>query len=153
MDEDGNELHAPPPPVAPASFPDQDAQVSTPMDAASPQCPVCGRDFHRPQERNRHVQTYLPHWILCPFEGCVWRGNREYDLKVHWLIHAADKDPQLEDCIIYNPDPLVQAVLNRESTMEQAIAIALQAVRIRAQEPDKAGIWENEWGRRQKSLH
>src|SRR5258708_3622842 len=47
-------------------------------------CPVCKVTFYRAQERNQHVESYLPHSILCPFRGCVWMGHRQMDFKGHW---------------------------------------------------------------------
>jgi len=151
MEEDASQEYAPLPPVMPAPSPNQAAQVGALADAP-PQCPLCGLNFHRRQERDRHVGTYLPHWLFCPFDHCPWRGNRPYDLKTHWSTTHADfgQDTQLEDCIIYNPDPLVQSVVSGESSIEWVRELALQAVKIQAPVLGKHDIWEGEWGRRQR---
>lgn len=151
MEEDASQGHAPLPPVMSAPFL---AQVGASADAP-PKCPLCGRNFIRRTERDRHVGTYLPHWIFCPLDCCSWRGNRAYDLKTHWLTTHADfgKDPQPDDCRIYNPDPLVQEVVSGESSIERVREIALQAVKIQAPVLGKHGVWEGEWGRKQKTPH
>jgi hypothetical protein len=151
MQEDANQGHAPPPLVLPASFPNPAAQLGTPTHA-SPRCPVCGRNFGRPQERNRHVRTHLPYWFFCPFERCSWRGDRPCSLRMHWsTTHASfGEAPKPKNCKIYNPDLLVRSVISGESPIEVAIAIALQAVESRAQGLNKVGIWADMWGRRQK---
>ena len=71
---------------------------------------------------------------------------------MHWsAIHADFGDaPRPKDCHIYNPGPLVQSVVSGESPIELVTAIALQAVNVRAPVLDKVGVWEGEWGRRQR---
>jgi hypothetical protein len=154
MPGDANAVHAPQSSFAPAPFPSQVAQVGVPIDA-SPRCPVCERSFGRLQERNRHVQTHMPLWLYCPSFGCSWRNDRPYALATHWTENHANfgEAPRPEDCKIYNPDPLVQSVISGELLIEEATEIALQAVRIRAQERNKDGIWEDEWGRGQRVGH
>ena len=51
---------------------------------------------------------------------------------------------------MYDPDPLVQSIISGESPVEEIIAIALQAVRTRAQELGRVDILEDEWGRGQR---
>jgi hypothetical protein len=109
-------------------------------------CPVCEQGFGRVQERNRHVRKHLPFWLYCPFFGCSWRNDRPYILATHWAENHAyfGEAPRPEDCRIYNPDPLVQSVISGELLIEEATEIALQEVRIRAQEQNKVGIWEGQ---------
>ena len=139
------------PSFTPTPFPSQVAQLGVPTDASS-LCPVCGQSFGRPAERNRHVRTHLPLWLYCPFLGCSWRGDRSYTLSTHWTEKHANfgEAPRPEDCKIYNPASLVQPVISGELVIEEATAIAVQAVRLRALEQDKVGIWEDEWGRGQR---
>jgi len=63
-------------------------EVNAQPNGASPSiplgCPVCQNTFPRVQERNRHVESHLPHSILCPFQGCTWTGRRKWDFKEHW---------------------------------------------------------------------
>jgi hypothetical protein len=154
MQEGANTVHASQPSPMPTPFPSQVAQVGAPTDA-SPRCPVCEQSFGRPQERNRHARTHLPLWLFCPFLGCSWRSDRSYTLATHWTENHSNfgEAPRPEDCKIYNPDPLVQSVISGELLIEEATAIALQAVRIQALEQHKVGIWEDEWGRRRRARH
>jgi hypothetical protein len=67
---------------------DSDDHVDAQLDEATAGiphvCPVCDRRFPRVQERNRHLESYLPHSILCPFRGCTWTGRRQWDFQEHW---------------------------------------------------------------------
>jgi hypothetical protein len=118
-------------------------------------CPVtgCTKDFGRPQERDRHLLTYLPYWLFCPFPDCSWRGDRYNNLKNHWLIHAnTSLCPRIEDCKIYEPAPLVQSIVRGESLIE-VTATAISAVTSRAIELDKVGVWRDDWGHRRRVQH
>ena len=154
---DTNFVHvAPTSATAPASSQSQVAQVQlgAPMDAPQ-QCPICRLDFYRPQERDRHLRTFLPHWFFCPFPRCAWRGDRFFNLKKHWTAtHATFSEaPKPEDCKIYDPEPLVQSVVRGESPIESVITTALQEVQTRAQVLHKVGIWKDGWGRKQRARH
>jgi hypothetical protein len=156
MEEDASQEHVPLLPVMLAPSPNQAAQVDALADAPPQwQCPLCGLNLHRRQERDRHVTTYLPHWLFCPFDQCAWRGNRPYDLKTHWsTTHPGfGQDTQLQNCIIYNPDPLVQSVVSGAESIEWAREFALQVVKIQAPVLGKQDIWVGEWGRRQRIPH
>jgi len=116
-----------------------------------PTCPVCGQTFKRKQERNRHLRSYLPHCIYCPFPGCAWRCDRHDNLRNHWEKNHADygQAPQKRGCEIYNPDAFVKSVSRGEMSIEQAAESALSEVIRRAFEEDKQDLWaENWWGRR-----
>src|SRR6266850_2792338 len=151
MPGDANPIQAPQSSFTPTPFPSQVAQANVPTDT-SPLCPVCDQCFGRPAERNRHVRTHLPLWLYCPFLGCSWCSDRSYTLSRHWEEEHASfgEAPRPENCKIYNPDSLVQLVIRGELVIEEATAIAVQAVRIQALEQDKVGIWEDEWGRGQR---
>jgi hypothetical protein len=151
---DANLAHVAPTSVtASASFPSQAAQVG--LGAPMSQCPICGRNFCRPPERDRHLGTFLPHWLFCPFPRCGWRGDRSLNLKTHWkTTHATSGEaPKPEECRIYDPDPLVQSVVSGESPIESVITIALQEVQIRAHVLDKVGVWHDRWGRKRRVRH
>ena len=113
---------------------------------------MCGRYFRRSQDRDRHIRTFLPHWVFCPFPLCPWRGDRQDNLKAHWKTAHADCDEVLkqEYCKIYDPIPLVKSVVCRELSIEFAAHNALLEVERRAQELGKLGIWTDWWGRPQK---
>jgi hypothetical protein len=133
-----NQVHATLPSATPSSSPNQVALPGTPTDAWS-RCPVCGRKFRRPQERNRHICTSLPHFLFCPILFCAWRGNRSENLNSHWVTTHADLGaaPKPEDCMIYDPNPLAEKVVSGELLIESVEAIALQMVESRAQELGK----------------
>ena len=137
--------------VPPTSSPNQHG---APTDGPI-RCPVCGKTFSRTQERDRHVRKYLPYWFFCPFAGCSWRGDRYKNLKAHWnRTHTKScVSPQLEDCKIYHPGPLVRSVVSGQSSIEEVTAIALFAVESRATELDKIRVWTDWWGRRQRVVH
>jgi hypothetical protein len=81
---------------------DSDDQVDAQLDEATAGilhvCPVCQRPFSRIQERNRHLESYLPHSILCPFRGCTWTGRRQWDFQEHW------RGKHLEACQVPGED-------------------------------------------------
>jgi hypothetical protein len=154
MPEDANQVHPPPLSITPASSQSQVAQLDATTDAL-PQCPACGRSFYRRRGRDLHIRTHLPYWIFCPFLGCPWRGDRPHTLSMHWTVGHTNfgEVPKLEDCKIYNPEPLVQSVVSGELSIEGMRAIALQQVKMRANVVDKAVIWEDDWGRRLRTRH
>ena len=77
-------------------------------------CPVCKVTFYRAQERNRHVESYLPHSILCPFRGCVWTGRRQTDFKGHWKKGhpGIDQVPRKDANELYNPRVFVKMIVD-----------------------------------------
>jgi len=154
--DDGPE-HDPPEFVASSPVQDQAAELAAPADTGTPQypCPICGRIFQRSQERNRHVRSFLPHWIYCPFphSSCPFRCNRRGNLANHWREEHAGSGhvPQKQHYQIYDPDELVTAVVSGQMFMEQAENNALSAVGMRAQELGKEGTWGGDfWGRRRR---
>jgi hypothetical protein len=148
MPEEANQAQHSLPSITPASSLTHTSQLDVPTDAL-PQCPVCERSFRRPQERDRHVLTHLPYFLFCPLPDCSWRGDRPYCLRRHWTNHHAESGevPDLEQCHIYDPDPLVPSLGNRVLLIEEVTEAVLQVVRVRAQELDKVGVWKGEWGR------
>jgi hypothetical protein len=146
-----NPVYATLPSDSPSSSPKQTSLLSAPAHAL-PQCPVCGRNFPRPQERNRHIRAVLPHFLFCPISRCAWRGNRSDNLNSHWVTMHANLGaaPKPEECMIYDPNPFVQKVVSGELSMESAEASALQAVESRAQELRKVGEWADLTGHKQR---
>jgi hypothetical protein len=135
--------------VQPAPSQIQAAQPGAPTDIAPQICPICNKDFGRVQERDRHLRTFLPHWLFCPFELCPWRGKRYFNLKEHWdSAHASGQAlPMQEHCEIYDTDRFVKLILCQLSTESAAEEARLEVER-RAHELDKALIWADGWGRR-----
>ena len=51
-------------------------------------CFVCGAPLNRPQDLDRHIQSYhLPCCVYCPSPGCQWRGCRTDELRTHFRRH------------------------------------------------------------------
>jgi len=77
-------------------------------------CPVCRSKFPRKQERNRHVESYLPHSILCPSQGCTWTGRRRWDFLEHWRRKhpEAGQAPDENANEIYDPKDFVTSIVN-----------------------------------------
>ncbi|KAI0293205.1 hypothetical protein BC826DRAFT_1015850 [Russula brevipes] len=147
--QDSSGVHFPFQFVMPASPQNQLGQLDTPM---SP-CPECNRvQFHRRQERERHIQSHFAHSLFCPFLRCPWRGNRQDVFKAHWKRNHEKygQAPVRPQNVIYYPGPLVKLVDWNALTVESALEISLSIVRIRAKELNKIGVWEGGWGRRAK---
>jgi hypothetical protein len=144
LQEDASLVHPPWQHVPPSSSQIQICQVELGAPTDPPfQCPSCGKCFKRARERNRHIRKHLPASSFCPFERCPWRGDRHHNLKVHWITEHANfnEAPQSGHCKIYDPDPLVQLIVNNRMPLEEATLIALSEVESRARELDKVGIW------------
>ena len=158
MTRDNDLKHGPRGFVVPPPVPDQTAGPDPPADTSQQHpCPICARIFKRPQERNRHLRTFLPHWIYCPFSrsNCPYRCDRRDNLASHWRKKHADSGQilpsQEHQYQIYDPDPLVASVLSGRMSMELVAEIALSDIEMRAQELGKGDAWaRNWWGRRLK---
>jgi len=127
----------------------------SPEDTEPPvsRCHICNVVFYRRQERNRHMRSFLPLSIYCPFEQCSWRGERHDNLKKHWSAkHTHVQFPEQQPCQIYSPDPLVELVVRERLSIESAAGVALYVVGQRAHELNKIGIWQNWWGRKPKNF-
>lgn len=74
-------------------------------------CPICERHFRRWQERDRHLESYLPHSIYCP--DCNWTGRRQWDFKEHWKRKHKDagRVPGEDENEIYNTNDYVKSIL------------------------------------------
>ena len=140
--------------VTPPSVQDQAPGLDAPADTQPHPglCLICGRIFRRRQDRNRHLRTFLPHWIHCPFPRCPYRCDRGDALALHWSKqheNSGQQAPRQQQYQIYDVDALVTLVVNRQMSMGFAIDTALSNVERRAQELDKEDAWErNWWGRR-----
>jgi len=138
----------------PASPQNEARQLNAPMSPPPLVCPKsnCTVQFHRRQERDRHLRSHFSHWMFCPFPRCPWRGSRQDVFKVHWKRNHAKhgQAPVRRQNVIYNPDPLVKLVHWNALTVESASDISHSIVGIRAKELNKLGVWEGVWGRRAK---
>jgi uncharacterized C2H2 Zn-finger protein len=123
-------------PVTPFQSEDQDkleidAQTK-PSGSTLPKCPLCGLTFTRVQERNRHIEKYLPHSILCPFHACTWTGRRQWDFKEHWkrkkhseTSQAPEEEVEASD--IYDPKDSVKSVVDGTPVDEVAWSAFIKA--------------------------
>ena len=107
----------------PTQFQDSDRVDGQPNEAVASiihGCPVCQEEFNRVQERNRHVETHLPHWILCPSQSCTWTGRRRWDFKEHRRKkHPETGQVTVEDAIgLYNPREFVNMIFEGKPVNE-----------------------------------
>jgi len=128
----------------------QDQGVQLNESESRPMCPNCGKEFNRRQERDRHLRSYLPHFIYCPFPRCPWRGDRYVNFKTHWkkAHKKINSVPGKKQCQIYCPKEPVRQILSGAWTIEEAASIALSEVAIRAYELGKRDVWKDDWGRK-----
>lgn len=132
----------------------QNGVVDIAQNGAKPswRCPIldCAAPLGRPQERKRHVLSHLPHWAYCRVPGCSWRGDRADAFVRHWgKDHpSSSQAPSRDEFTIYNPHPLVNAVIKGSIPIGEARETAESMVRIKAQEIGKSEIWGDAWGRR-----
>ncbi|KAI0268004.1 hypothetical protein BGY98DRAFT_938327 [Russula aff. rugulosa BPL654] len=136
---------------------DSDDQVDVQPDEATASitygCPICNRTFTRQQERNRHVESYLPHSIVCSFQGCSRTGRRQWDLKEHWKkTHANSGRVPKKTTEIYDPKKFVESIVDGTPLVEVKRS-ALLTVQERLESLGKAGERVNVWGRKRKVVN
>ena len=144
-----------PPPLPPPPPPQtQVAQPNAPADTESRTCPMCNKFFPRTQERDRHMRTFLPHPVSCPFPQCSFRCDRYNILAKHWEKKHPNhgQAPELQDCQIYDPQRLVKLVVSGSLTIESAAGIALSEVEMNAPRLCKENVWADWWGRKPKKF-
>jgi hypothetical protein len=149
MQDDADEEDAP---ELPGSPPNEDSPPDVPTNAR-PQCPGCERSFNRRSERNRHIVTHLAYHLYCRFDSCDWRGDRASNLKKHWETHTdSGPAPKKEDCLIYDPAPLVRLVISGGLPIAEASDMSQGQVERRAQELDKVNVWADSLGRKPRFI-
>jgi len=149
--QDSSGVHPPFRFVVPASPRSRLGQLDAPMSPQSLVCPGCDKvQFHRRQERDRHILSHFAHYLFCPFLRCAWRGSRQDVFKAHWKRNHQKygQAPVRPQNVIYYPGPLVKLVDWKALTVESALEISISIVMIRAKELNKIGVWEGGWGRR-----
>ena len=104
------------------------------------------------QERNRHLESYLPHSIHCPSWDCIWTGRRQSHFKEHWeKDHSkTDKAPGKKFNILYDPKGFVKSIVDGKSPVKEVAWSAFLMVRERLVELGKEGAVEKVWGRNKK---
>ncbi|KAN0138421.1 hypothetical protein V8E53_003884 [Lactarius tabidus] len=120
-------------------------------------CHFCLVPFHRWQDRGRHEQAHLPHFLHCPLPHCEWRGNRTHTFKTHWQ----KKDhrpfhkfyghfPERSQIETYDPQPILNQFRNGEISFSEAADQAIFVVQVMAYELQKPSMWRHPWGRGRK---
>ena len=106
-------------PDTPNPAPDQDemeadAQRHETSPSTQLDCRICSAKFGRMQERNRHIESHLPHSILCLFQACTWTGRRQWDFKEHWRRKhtEAGQLPKEHENEIYDPKDFVTSIVD-----------------------------------------
>jgi hypothetical protein len=105
------------------------------------------------QERNRHLESYLPHSIHCP--SCHWTGRRQSHFEEHWVKgHSktrTDKAPGKELNEIYDPKEFVKLIVDGTSPVENVAWSAFFKAQERLVELGKEDVGEKLWGRKKKT--
>ena len=111
-------------------------------------CTICLKVFTRIQERNRHVESYLPHSILCPSPDCTWTGRRQWDFKEHWRRkHSeAGQVPGEEANELYDPKDFVRSIVDG-TPVEEVARSAFARVQESLGRLGKPGVGANVLGR------
>ena len=109
-------------------------------------CPVCQKPFNRVQDRNRHIETHFPHWILCPFLDCDWTARRPCDFKGHRRKkHSETGQVTVGDAImLYDPKEVVNMILKGKPVGE----VAQSAFTMTQESLERLGRSANVWGRK-----
>ncbi|KAF8472952.1 hypothetical protein DFH94DRAFT_807149 [Russula ochroleuca] len=148
--EDGSVSNSLPRSVTPTPSEDLDAQPNEPTPSIPSLCPICGKRFSGARERNRHLKSYLPHSIYCPFKDCPWTGRRRCDLTTHWGKKHSKTGQVLgsEKYKIYEPKAFVKSILDGSSHVEVACRSAYEKVQERLLELGKVDAGANVLGRK-----
>jgi hypothetical protein len=123
-------------------------EVSRPS-SVPPECNICGSKFFRVQERNRHLESYLPHSIYCPSpQGCTWTGRRQWDFKEHWRRKHQDagQAPGEDANEIYDPKDFVKSIVDGKP-VEEVARSAFAKVQESLGRLGKPGVGANVLGR------
>ena len=127
-----------------------DAQLGEATSSILHECPVCQDTFRRAQERNRHVESYLPHSIYCPLLGCTWTGRRQWDFKEHWKKnHPNSSRLSVKTNEIYDPKKFVKSIVDG-TPLDEVVQSACSTVQERLWKLGKVGVEINVWGRKRK---
>ena len=104
-------------------------------------CPECGKEFRRVQERNRHIESYLPHSIYCRINGCTWTGRRQYNFKEHWRrTHPGNGQAPGEDTNeLYDTKVFVKSIIDG-TPIEEVARAAFSKIQERLEELGRADV-------------
>lgn len=132
--EDGSESDPTSRSVTPTQSQDLDDLVDPQLDEATSSilhvyCPVCQCAFRRVQERNRHVESYLPHSILCPLRDCTWTGRRQWDFQEHWRKKHSEVGQAPEDADeIYDTGDFVRSIVDGTTPVDEVARSAFARI-------------------------
>lgn len=72
--------------------------------------------------------------------------------KKHWGADhpSSSQEPDKNGFTIYDPEPLIEGILEGSIPIEEAQSRAVLEVRRRTQELDKLELWDNCWGRKER---
>ena len=146
--------HVQPPSTAPA-FSQKRTSTAPPTNARTASslkplvhCPVCGIGSRRRQERNRHMLSHLPCWIVCSVGACSWRGDRRDSFDKHlWDVHQATILDG-HGYQLYDPKPLVEGVVKGSISIGDAEKCAITEVKGMALVLSKQELLDNPSGRK-----
>ena len=86
----------------------------------------------------------MPDNLYCPGPACPWRGRREDARKKHIGGGKCGPTPEWEEQRkIYEPDLIIDWVLNAPISTEIAEMYALDLVKERARELGKTHLWKD----------
>ncbi|KAH9988429.1 hypothetical protein BJV74DRAFT_463111 [Russula compacta] len=112
------------------------------------ECPSCGKRFMSQSACSRHIRSHhLPYSAYCPFPGCSWRGDYQDRFRSHWIgNHPQYGDvPERQQIQIYDPDELVQSMMDGTLTVESAKGTARSMVEQRVTELGNIDAWGGNW--------
>ncbi len=115
-------------------------------------CPRCRKPFRRPQDRKRHLQSHLPFWIGCSYDGCPWRGYRLDTFRKHWSSEHQSTSQVADESgsKLYDPGPLVEGIVRDSVSIGDAENWAVTRIREIASALGKQELLTDPWGRKGK---
>lgn len=116
-----------------------------PQNHSSP-CPICEEVLGRVAERNRHLESHLPHSILCPSSTCPWTGRRQYDFKQHWKTKHVGNAPEEGGTKLYDAKDFVKSIIDG-TPVEEVARSAFETVQEGLGIAEKPNLMVNVLGR------
>lgn len=116
-------------------------------------CPLCPTHFGRDQDRYRHLQSHLPYWIGCSYDGCSWRGYRPEAFRKHWCSEhkSTNAAPDEDGSKLYNPKPLIKQIVQNPNSIRDAQTRAVSYVKNKATALCKQEFLVDPWGHKRNS--
>ena len=111
-------------------------------------CPICQKTFIRKQDRDRHVELYLPHSIYCPY-NCSWTGRRPYEFTNHCKTMHPDSQGVMKTNQIYDSKKFVKSILDG-TPLDEVEQSACSLVQERLNELGMADVEADIWGRKKR---